>query len=70
MGIFDVKDAPRTGRPVVENVYKFTEVIEVDRHVSSRSITQERKIDYKTVLNNLRKAGFKKEAPCFGCPTN
>ncbi|GFT31651.1 histone-lysine N-methyltransferase SETMAR [Trichonephila clavipes] len=32
-GIFEIKDAPRTGRPVVENVYKITEIIEVDRHV-------------------------------------
>ncbi|GFW76502.1 histone-lysine N-methyltransferase SETMAR [Trichonephila clavipes] len=32
-GIFDVKDAPRTGRPVIENVDKITEIIEVDRHV-------------------------------------
>ncbi|GFU68181.1 histonelysine Nmethyltransferase SETMARlike [Trichonephila clavipes] len=31
-GIFDVKDAPRTGRPVVENVDKITEIIEIDRH--------------------------------------
>ncbi|GFV80061.1 histone-lysine N-methyltransferase SETMAR [Trichonephila clavipes] len=40
-GIFDVKDAPRTGRPVVENDDKITEIIEVDRHISSRGITQE-----------------------------
>ncbi|CAK9811656.1 Histone-lysine N-methyltransferase SETMAR [Anthophora quadrimaculata] len=33
-GIFDIKDAPRTGRPVVENVDKITEIIEVDRHQS------------------------------------
>jgi len=45
-GIFDVKDAPRTDRPVVENVDKITEMIEVDRHVSSRSIAQELKIDH------------------------
>ncbi|GFY27000.1 histone-lysine N-methyltransferase SETMAR [Trichonephila clavipes] len=30
-GIFDVKDAPQTGRPFVENVDKITKVIEVDR---------------------------------------
>ncbi|XP_073983651.1 histone-lysine N-methyltransferase SETMAR-like [Rhodnius prolixus] len=60
-GIFDVKDAPRTGRPVVENVDKITEIIEVDRHVSSRSIAQELKIDHKTVLNHLRKAGLEKK---------
>ncbi|GFU47766.1 histone-lysine N-methyltransferase SETMAR [Trichonephila clavipes] len=32
-GIFDVKDAPHTGQPVIENVNKSTEIIEVDRHV-------------------------------------
>ncbi|GFW30741.1 histone-lysine N-methyltransferase SETMAR [Trichonephila clavipes] len=31
-GISDVKDAPRRGRPVVENVDKITEIIEVYRH--------------------------------------
>ncbi|GFW19693.1 uncharacterized protein TNCV_1605841 [Trichonephila clavipes] len=63
--IFDVKDAPRTGRPVDENVNKITEIIEVDRHVSSRSITPELKIDHKTVFSYLRKVGFK-EVRCFG----
>ncbi|GFV68158.1 histone-lysine N-methyltransferase SETMAR [Trichonephila clavipes] len=60
-GIFDVKDAPRTGRPVVENVNKITEIIEVDRHVSSRSIAQELKINHETVLSHLRKVGFNKK---------
>ncbi|GFV33145.1 mariner Mos1 transposase [Trichonephila clavipes] len=60
-GIFDVKDAPRTGRPVVENVDKITEIIEVDQHVSSRTIAQELNIDHKSVLNHLRKVGFKKK---------
>ncbi|GFW81529.1 mariner Mos1 transposase [Trichonephila clavipes] len=31
--IFDVKGAPRTGRPVIENVDKITEIINVDRHM-------------------------------------
>ncbi|GFX69995.1 histone-lysine N-methyltransferase SETMAR, partial [Trichonephila clavipes] len=57
--ISDVKNAPRKGRPIVENVDKITEIIEVDRHVSSRSIVQELKIDHKTVLSHLRKVGFK-----------
>ncbi|GFT89709.1 histone-lysine N-methyltransferase SETMAR [Trichonephila clavipes] len=39
-GIFDVKVAPRTGRAGVENVDKITEIIKVDRHVSSRSISR------------------------------
>ncbi|GFU00806.1 histone-lysine N-methyltransferase SETMAR [Trichonephila clavipes] len=68
-GIFDAKDAHRTGTPVVENVDKITEIIEVGRHVSSRSIAQELKIDHKTVLNHLRKFGLMDwiiGTPCLG----
>ncbi|GFV22201.1 histone-lysine N-methyltransferase SETMAR [Trichonephila clavipes] len=56
-----LKDAPHTGRPVVENVNKVTEIIEGDKHVSSRNIAQEHKINHKIVLNHLRKVGFKKK---------
>ncbi|GFW08730.1 histone-lysine N-methyltransferase SETMAR [Trichonephila clavipes] len=59
-GFFDVKDALHTSRPIIENADKITEIIEVDRHVSSRSIAQEPKIDHKTVSNHLRKVGFEK----------
>ncbi|GFW82314.1 histone-lysine N-methyltransferase SETMAR [Trichonephila clavipes] len=58
-GIFDVKGAPRTGRPVVENVDKITEIIDADRHVSSRSITQELRIDHKIVLKHFCEVRFK-----------
>ncbi|GFS92918.1 histone-lysine N-methyltransferase SETMAR, partial [Trichonephila clavipes] len=58
---FDVKDTPRTGKPVVENVDKITEIIKVDQLVSSRSITQGLKIEHKTVLSHLRKVEFKKK---------
>ncbi|GFS80481.1 histone-lysine N-methyltransferase SETMAR [Trichonephila clavipes] len=64
-GIFEVKDVPRTGRPVVENV----EVIQVDRHVSSRSIAQKLKIEHKTVLNNMCKVGLKRSS-MLGCHIN
>ncbi|GFW18528.1 histone-lysine N-methyltransferase SETMAR [Trichonephila clavipes] len=53
-GTFDVKDAPRIGRSVVENVGNITEIFEVYRLVSSRSIAQGLKIDHKTVLSHLR----------------
>ncbi|GFX07911.1 histone-lysine N-methyltransferase SETMAR [Trichonephila clavipes] len=59
-GIFDVKVAPSTVRPTVENVDKITEINEVVRYVRNRSIFQELKIEHKTVLNHLRKVGFKK----------
>ncbi|GFW46257.1 hypothetical protein TNCV_2813521 [Trichonephila clavipes] len=43
-GVFDVKDAPRKVRPVVEKVNKTTEIIKFDLHASVRSIDQELKI--------------------------
>ncbi|GFX26189.1 histone-lysine N-methyltransferase SETMAR [Trichonephila clavipes] len=58
---FMLKIHPAPGRPVIENVDKITEIIEVDQHVSSHSIAQELKIDHKTVLNHLLKVGFKKK---------
>ncbi|GFV37549.1 putative DD34D transposase [Trichonephila clavipes] len=47
--IFDVKDAPHTGRSIVKNVDKIAEIIKADRHVSSPIIAQELKINHKTV---------------------
>ncbi|GFY29029.1 histone-lysine N-methyltransferase SETMAR [Trichonephila clavipes] len=64
-GILDVKDAPRTGRPVFENFDKITEINAVDRHVSSRSIPQDQNISYKIVLRHLRKVGLKKKLDCY-----
>ncbi|GFW91053.1 histone-lysine N-methyltransferase SETMAR [Trichonephila clavipes] len=60
-GVFDVKDTSHTGRPVVKNVDKIPKTIGVIRHLSSRSINQELKIDHKTVLKLLLKVGFKKK---------
>ncbi|GFS98917.1 histone-lysine N-methyltransferase SETMAR [Trichonephila clavipes] len=60
-GIFDVKNAPHTGKHIIKNDGKITEIIEDDRHISSPSIAQKLKIDHKTVLNHLRKVGFKNE---------
>ncbi|GFU94754.1 histone-lysine N-methyltransferase SETMAR [Trichonephila clavipes] len=54
-GIFDVKVARRPSSK------KITEIVEVDRNIRSRSITQELNILHKTVLSHLRKVGFKKK---------
>ncbi|KAG5344650.1 SETMR methyltransferase, partial [Acromyrmex charruanus] len=60
-GNFDVKDASRSGRPIVENVDKIMEIVESDRHVSTVSIAQELNIAQKTVWNHLNKIGYKKK---------
>ncbi|KAL7739835.1 hypothetical protein ACLKA6_003277 [Drosophila palustris] len=57
----DVKDAPRTGRPIVLETDKIVEIFEVDRHMSTRSIGQELGIDLKTVWNHLQKIGYQKK---------
>lgn len=46
-GNFDVKDAPRSGRPIVENVDKIMQMSESDRHISTVSIAQELNIAQK-----------------------
>ncbi|GFT25030.1 transmembrane channel-like protein 3 [Trichonephila clavipes] len=42
-GIFDVKNAPRTGRPVVKNADKITEIIKVDRHLGRLKLAIDQK---------------------------
>ncbi|GFT82885.1 histone-lysine N-methyltransferase SETMAR [Trichonephila clavipes] len=50
-----------TSRPVAENVDKITDITKVVHNVSSRSVSQELKIDHKTVLSHFSKVGFKKK---------
>ncbi|XP_020298171.1 histone-lysine N-methyltransferase SETMAR-like, partial [Pseudomyrmex gracilis] len=59
-GNFDVKDAPRSGRPITEKVDEIMKIIEQDRHISSHEIGKQLNIDHKTVLNHLQNAGYKK----------
>ena len=54
-----IEITPQTGRPVVENCDKIAELIERDRHSSSRSIGQELGMSHQTVINHLKKIGFK-----------
>ena len=56
-----IEDAPRSGRPVVENCDKIAELIERDLHSSSRTIGQELRMSHQTVINHLKKIGFKKK---------
>ena len=58
---FDVKDEPRPGRPIVEQVDEILKRIEVDRYISFRDISTELNIDHKTVLNHLHKTGYQKK---------
>ncbi|GFQ84919.1 histone-lysine N-methyltransferase SETMAR [Trichonephila clavata] len=54
----------RSGMPVVENVDKITEMIEVKRHVNSRSIAQELKIEFPSAKpwpNGMKSIDFSNE---------
>ena len=56
-----MEDAPRSGNPVVENCDKIAKLIERDRLSSSRRIGQELGMSHQTVINHLKKIGFKKK---------
>ncbi|GBP89131.1 Histone-lysine N-methyltransferase SETMAR [Eumeta japonica] len=60
-GNFDVKDEPRSGRPVTNKVDAILEKVEQDRHISSYDIAEEHEIGHKTVLTDLKKAGYIKK---------
>ena len=49
-----IEDAPRSGRPVVENCDKIAELIERDRHSSSRSIGQKLGMSHQPVINHFK----------------
>ncbi|GFV01387.1 histone-lysine N-methyltransferase SETMAR [Trichonephila clavipes] len=68
-GIFDIKVAPRTGMPFIENVDKIIQIIEIDWHVSSRNIAQELKMEHKIVLSHSTKLDSKRSS-MFGGHTN
>ena len=59
--MMNVKDQSRSGRPITEKSDEIMIKIKRDKHVSTVKIARELGIDYKTVLNHLHKAGFKKK---------
>ena len=56
-----MKDAPRTDRLLVEKTDEIMEKIHQDRHISYHDIAKELNIHHQTVLNHLKKAGYKKK---------
>ena len=63
---FNIKDQPRSGRPITEKSDAILEKIQQDRHISNHDITYELNIHHQTVLNHLQKAGFKKKLDVWG----
>ena len=60
-GNFNMKDDLRSGCPISEKADEILEKVQQDSHISSVDIVMELDIDHKTVLNHLRKAGYKKK---------
>jgi len=56
-----VKDKPRFGRLITEKSDEIMVKVKRDKHVSTVEIARELGIDYKTILNHLHKAGYKKK---------
>ncbi|XP_011052820.1 PREDICTED: histone-lysine N-methyltransferase SETMAR-like, partial [Acromyrmex echinatior] len=60
-GNFDVKDRPRSGRPVIEKVDEILQLVKQDWHVSCQEIANALRINHMTVWNHLKKAGYAKK---------
>ena len=60
-GNFDVKDRPRSGRPVTEKIDEILQLVEQDRHVSCQKIANALRINHVTIWNHLKKIGYAKK---------
>ncbi|XP_011069255.1 PREDICTED: histone-lysine N-methyltransferase SETMAR-like [Acromyrmex echinatior] len=60
-GNFDVKDRPRSGRPVIEKVDEILQLVKQDRHVSCQEIANALRINHMTVWSHLKKTGYAKK---------
>ncbi|GBP55832.1 hypothetical protein EVAR_38429_1 [Eumeta japonica] len=58
----DVKNEHRSGRPFTDNVDAILKKVEKDRYISSYDIVETLRIDDKTVLTHLKKAGYTKKS--------
>lgn len=59
-GNFNVKGTPRLGKLIIEKVDEIFQKIEEGQQISPYGITVELNINQKAVLNQLHKAGYKK----------
>ena len=66
---FDVKDEPRSNRPITEKSDEILEKIEQDRHISSHDIAYELNIHYQTVRTICKRLSLKRNS-MFGCLMN
>lgn len=67
-GNFDVKDAPRSCRPITEKTNEILELIHENPQISVRSIADELNIGQTTVLRHLHEAGFTKKHDVWVAP--
>ncbi|GBP12525.1 Histone-lysine N-methyltransferase SETMAR [Eumeta japonica] len=60
-GYFDVKDESRSSRPVTDKVDAILKIVDQGRHINFYDIAEELRMDHKTVLTHLNKAGYTKK---------
>ena len=58
---FDVKDLPRSSRPLTEKADEILQLSAIDRHESCQGIADALGINHQTVWNHLKKAGYTKK---------
>lgn len=60
-GNFELNDAPRSGRPIADKDKEILEMVNQNRHISSDHIAKDLGLCHQTVLNHLKKLGYKKK---------
>jgi len=57
----NIKDAPRSGRPLTEKVEDTLQLVEQDHHISCQEKAEALNTSHMTVWNHLKKAGYQKK---------
>ena len=65
-GNLDVKDLPRSSRPLTEKADEILQLIAIDRHASCQDITDALGTNHQMVWNHLKRLDIQKNS-IFGC---
>lgn len=65
-----IKDEKRSGRPITSLQQQIFEKIKLDKHISTYQIAKDLNINQKTVWNNLKRAGYRKQSDVWFCRTS
>lgn len=66
-GNLDVKDAPRSGRPVTGKVDDIMKMVELNQHARYQEIEEASNLNHITVWNHLKRASSQRTSKFANC---